>query len=46
MYDDSSDEYEEGADAAEDGKKIIDCPYPSGSEQYDDWVDGFLEYGG
>jgi ribosome modulation factor len=43
--DDYSDAFEEGLDAAEDGKSILDCPYPDGSEEAEDWLDGF-ESGG
>lgn len=43
-YDDNyPDAYEEGIDAAESGKSITDCPYPYGSEEAEDWLDGFEE---
>ena len=40
-----SDAYDEGVDAAEDGKENMDCPYPLGSDEADDWLDGFEESG-
>jgi ribosome modulation factor len=43
--DDYSDAYDEGIDAAEDGKSISDCPYPDGSEAAEEWMDGFEAVG-
>jgi hypothetical protein len=35
------DPWNKGADAAENGADITDNPYEEGTEEYDDWEDGW-----
>jgi len=38
--------HDEGMDARDDGRPVSACPYPNGSEEWQEWVEGWHERDG